>query len=426
MNDYIDAFLIVSLLSPILPQVQTITSNFDVQIKFPDRDFYDESAAPAPLESNEHGDIIEPAPITNNGVDTNGLPRPCDIIRITGTPENCRLAHQALIDLVPVSEEIAVPFDLHRSIIGQKGRDVRDLMSRFDVHIELSPQEQQLDVIRITGAAQNIAEAKVALEERVRELELDRKDRELRQFELTFEVDPEFHPKIIGRRGAVINKIRADHGVQIHFPRKDEEEENVIRIQGYEEAANAAKADILKIIDDLNELVKETVEIDNRVHARIIGQRGRGIKKIMDDFKVDIKFPWGAERNENQDLVTIIGEAEAVSDAKDHLLNMQEEYLQDVIDRPQAPTTTDFSAVMETAFKQTRTKSSAAAGQEQQGGGGGNGPVKKEGFVVHGAPWEQTKNKKAPNTSSQQDFPDFGLSAVTREAPLTSAWGQRH
>lgn len=325
---------------------------------------------------------------------------------------------------MPVTEEIAVPFDLHRSIIGQKGRDVRDLMSRFDVHIELSPQDQQLDVIKITGAVQNIADAKVALEQRVAELELDRKDRELRQFELTFEVDPEWHPKIIGRRGAVINKIRADHNVQISFPRKEDEADNVIRIQGYEEASNAAKADILKIIDDLNELTKETVEIDNRVHARIIGQRGRGIKKVMEDFKVEIKFPWAADRDENPDLVTIIGEAEAVSDAKDHLLNLQEEYLQDEVDRAPLPPTNDFSAVMETAFKQNKSSKANNAAGHQPGE-----PKKKDGFVVHGAPWEQGKgngNSKAPNTSSQQDFPDFGLSTVTREAPITSAWGQRH
>lgn len=408
-------------------QVQTITSNFDVQIKFPDREYYDESApVSAPLEYNENGEPIEPAtpPTSINGTaaaESNGI-RPCDIIRITGSPENCQRAHQALIDLVPVTEEIAVPFDLHRSIIGQKGRDVRDLMTRYDVHIELSPQDQQLDVIKITGAVQNIADAKVALEQRVAELELDRKDRELRQFELTFEVDPEFHPKIIGRRGAVINKIRENHSVQISFPRKEDEVDNVIRIQGYEEAANAAKAEILKIIDELNELTKETVEIDNRVHARIIGNRGRGIKKVMEDFKVEIKFPWAADRDENPDLVTIIGQAEAVADAKDHLLNLQEEYLQDEVDRAPLPPTNDFSAVMETAFKQTKSTKSNNAGHQT------GEQKKKDGFVVHGAPWEQGKgnNTKAPNTSSQQDFPDFGLSSVTREAPITSAWGQRN
>jgi len=221
---------------------------------------------------------------------------------------------------------------------------------------------------------------------------------------LKIEVDPEWHPKIIGRRGAVINKIRSDHGVQISFPRREDEIDNVITIQGYEEATHAAKEDILKIVNELSELVKEVFELDNRIHSRIIGQRGRNIRKIMDDYKVEIKFPRDNERDENPNAVTIIGSEEAVSDAKDHLLNLEEEFLQDVIDMPgPREVTNDFSTVLESAM---------------------NHRTKKEGFVVQGAPWEK-KNKKAPNTASHEDFPDFGLGAAPRDTPISSAWGQR-
>ena len=330
-------------------------------------------------------------------------------------------------------EEINVPFDLHRSIIGQKGRDVRDLMQRYDVHIELSPQDQQLDIIKISGAPQNIKDAKVAIERRVEELEGDRKDRELRSYELSFEVDPEWHPKIIGRRGAVINKIRADHGVQIIFPRKEDEVNNVIKVQGYEAAALAAKVDIMKIVEELNDLVKEVVQIDSRVHARIIGQRGRGIRKIMDDFKVDIKFPRDNDRDTNPDDVTIIGSIEAVCDVKDHLFNLEDEYMEDVVDNAQVPhrQNNDFTAVLETALN----KNSGGSGGGHQHGAAGGHEGKREGFVVQGAPWEKNGggggggkgHKKAPNTASQEDFPDFGKPSAARETPtITSAWGQRH
>jgi ribosomal protein S3 len=43
-----------------------------------------------------------------------------------------------------------VPFDFHRSIIGQKGRDVRELMEKYDVHIVLSPADQKLDIIKVS------------------------------------------------------------------------------------------------------------------------------------------------------------------------------------------------------------------------------------------------------------------------------------
>lgn len=43
----------------------------------------------------------------------------------------------------------------------------------------------------------------------------------------------------------------------------------------------------------------------------------------MDDYKVDIRFPKRGDEN----MVTISGEEEKVLDAKDHLLNLAEEYV---------------------------------------------------------------------------------------------------
>lgn len=257
-------------------KVQNITREFDVQIKFPDK------------TTETNGDLDGEAAVQG------------DIIRISGKLEKCEEAKQALLDLVPITEEIDVPFDLHRSIIGQQGKGVRELMTTHDVHIELSPQDKKLDVIKITGAALNVRDAKTAIAERVTQLEADRQDRELRSFELKIEVEPDLHPKIIGRRGLVINKIRQDHDVQISFPRKEDAEDNVIRIQGYESAVKAARDDILKIVGDYNEMVKQTIPLDARIHSRIIGQRGRHVRQIMEDYKVDIKFPREGDANMNQ------------------------------------------------------------------------------------------------------------------------------
>lgn len=93
-------------------------------------------------------------------------------------------------------------------------------MDRFDVHIVLSPQDIREDVIKITGTSNNVEDAKQALLERVKDLEADKKDREMRSFALQVEVPSEYHPKIIGKKGAVITKIRKDHDVQITFPKK--------------------------------------------------------------------------------------------------------------------------------------------------------------------------------------------------------------
>lgn len=360
-------------------KVQAITHDFDVQVKFPER------------KGDTNGEIV-------NGGDTSG-----DIIRISGKLEKCEAAKQALIDLVPITEEIDVPFDLHRSIIGKRGDDVRELMNRYDVHIELSPQDQKLDVIKVSGAAQNVRDAKAAIADRVKELEKDREDRELRSFELKIQVEPEYHPKIIGRRGAIINKIRTTHGVQISFPRKEDasEDQSTIRIQGYEDSAKSARDEILKIVGDFNDMVKEIVPLDARIHSRIIGQRGRHVRQIMEDYRVDIKFPREGDADMNQ--VTVMGKEEDVEQCKDHLMNLEEEYMQDVSEAPKQSGGVTYENLFESAMKT-------------------NKGFNKSGFVVQGAPWE-----RAPNKDSQIDFPDFGLggaatSVKENQPSLGSAW----
>lgn len=59
------------------------------------------------------------------------------------------------------------------------------------------------------------------------------------------------HPKIIGRKGLVVKKIREDHGCRIQFPEKGDENQNVITIVGYEDKTHLAKEDILKIVKEL-------------------------------------------------------------------------------------------------------------------------------------------------------------------------------
>lgn len=109
--------------------------------------------------------------------------------------------------------------------------------------------EKQLDVIKVTGLAANVERAKQGLLERVKELQAEQEDRvpahppqrenlfadwilscwfhfqALRSFKVTMTVDPKFHPKIIGRKGAVISQIRKDHDVNIQFPDKGDEDQ---------------------------------------------------------------------------------------------------------------------------------------------------------------------------------------------------------
>uniref|UniRef100_A0A7N6AM64 Vigilin n=1 Tax=Anabas testudineus TaxID=64144 RepID=A0A7N6AM64_ANATE len=374
-------------------RIQYITREHEVQIKFPERD---DSAAGQDAPPQENGDISPEAEFA---------PRKCDIITICGRAEKCELAKVALLALVPITEDVEVSYELHRYIIGQKGSGIRKMMEEYEVNIWVPQPEKQLDVIKVTGLVANVERAKQGLLERVKELQAEQEDRALRSFKVTMSVDPKFHPKIIGRKGAVISQIRKDYDVSIQFPDKGEEQQDLIVISGYERNVEEARQAIQQLVSEWQEMVSQDVHLDPRTHARIIGARGKAIRKLMEEFKVDIRFPQpGADE---PDKVTVTGLPDTVDNAIDHLLNLEEEYLLSVTE--------------------TETLAAYMKPPSRWGGGGGaggmddssGGPAK--GFVVRDAPWNASGNK-APDMSSAEDFPTFGTGVAPKQA---SAWGPK-
>ena len=51
--------------------------------------------------------------------------------------------------------------------------------------------------------------------------------------------------------------------------------------------------------------MKEEILIDNRVHSMIIGRKGAGIRKIQQDFNVEIKLPREGDPNPDMVIVSI-------------------------------------------------------------------------------------------------------------------------
>ncbi|XP_004562775.1 vigilin [Maylandia zebra] len=374
-------------------RIQHITREHEVQIKFPERD---DSAAAQEVSPQENGEVSPEAEF---------VPRKCDIITISGRAEKCELAKAALLALVPITEDVEVSYELHRYIIGQKGIGIRKMMEDYEVNIWVPQPEKQLDVIKVTGLAANVERAKQGLLERVKELQAEQEDRALRSFKVTMSVDPKFHPKIIGRKGAVISQIRKDHDVSIQFPDKGDEQQDLIVISGYERNVEEARQAIQQLVAELQEMVSQDVHLDPRTHARIIGARGKAIRKLMEEFKVDIRFPQPG--SDEPDKVTVTGLPETVDNAIDHLLNLEEEYLLSVTE--------------------TETLAAYMKPPSRYGGGGGagggddssGGPAK--GFVVRDAPWNAAGNK-APDMSSAEDFPTFGTGVAPKQA---SAWGPK-
>jgi hypothetical protein len=160
-------------------------------------------------------------------------------------------------------------------------------------------------------------------------------------------------------------------------------------IRGQQKGVQECEAFIRKKLDDEESKLSQTITIDNRIHSRLIGQRGKNLLKITDKFHVEVKFV-----GRSSDEVVVKGQSqENVDDAIDYLKNLEEEYLQDVTEKDQY------------AHPSSRGAADEAGGRHSNG-------VNSKGFVVRGAPWENGQNGPhaaepvvMPDTANIDDFP---------------------
>jgi len=377
------------IMGPKGSKVQSITEEFGVQIKFPDRVDPEANGVNNNDEDKaEAGGEGEAAAVVDSA------------ITITGPQEKCDAAYAALMALVPITDTVQVPFEFHRNIIGRKGETVRNMMNVYGVNIMVPPSGDQNDLITVTGPPANVEKAKEGLLEKVASFNKDKEDREARNQQVTLSVPPKFHPKIIGRQGAIINQIRKVHNVMIQFPAKGAEDQDIITITGYVKDAEGAKAEIQKKVDELEAMTEITVEIDSRIHPRIIGGRGRNVKQIMTDFKVDIRFGApDADGQQNRNLVVISGKEEDCLDCRDHLLNMEEEFLQDIADE---------------AYLKPPSRNGAQGFTRQA----------PQEYVVKNAPWNKDSSPSAAGSGDNAPPAEIDAQNDGGEAPAPKAKGK--
>jgi len=285
-------------------QVQEIQANFNVQIKFPGR---------------------EPTDEENN------------TIFISGRAEKVAEAKEAILALVPVTVEYELNASYHRDLIGEKGNGLKEITTEFPIRITVPKKEEgqePSDIITLVGKAELVDGCVARLNELKIKWEAAAEDRERASYSETIEVHQMFHSKIIGQKGATINKLNELHNARVNFPSSRSKElelaDDEIKITGYPECVEAMKAAIMEIVKGLESHVVQDVLINKSVHPRIIGNRGSNIRKLMNEFSVDIKI---GRSPAQPDKVSVTGPSEKVEECIDHLLNMEEEILQELAER---------------------------------------------------------------------------------------------
>ncbi|CDW54567.1 General transcription factor 3C polypeptide 2 [Trichuris trichiura] len=379
--------------------IQELSQQYRVQIKFPERD----SLAPSPGGGFVNGDIN--ASGLTNGIDVgDDSPSANSLVSVTGLSENVEKVKELLLAELPVNEAVSVPFEFHRSLIGRQGAEIRKFMEEYNVSVQIPPAEQHLDEIRLVGRRSCVQEALSAILEKVEQMKKEAKDRELKGFVAKVSVPVLLLPKMIGFKGQDIQKLRAKYDVQISIPKQNENETTTdVSIIGYEKSANECKAEIEEMVNEFKSLTIQPIALDCRVHSRLIGQRGKNIRRIMEKYNVEIRFPRPGDADPN--LVTVFGkDDDSVYDCIDDLRNIEEEFLQDIVDR-------------NTYSDSQRLKESWS-------------PSEQTILEFVNAPWQRSStaeeaNKPVPDMSNLQEFPSMGEETTSLPGAGTSVWHRR-
>jgi transcription antitermination factor NusA-like protein len=246
------------------------------------------------------GEIMEK---TGVSVEVPPLESPSETITLRGEQDNLGPALTAVYSKANSVKvmEVDTPAWLHRFIIGRKGATIQKIMDDLPrVHIEFVEGK---DKISVEGPPEEVNQAQQVLSDMTKELLS-------RMAFAEIEVDQKYHRHIIGKSGANVNRLKEETGVSIKIP-GDDQQSNVIRIEGSPEGVARAKLELLDMVSKMENEKKRDIIIDHRFHRTMIGQQGSKIREIRELFndEVQITIP---DSSKQSDVVSLRGPKDQV------------------------------------------------------------------------------------------------------------------
>lgn len=330
---------------------------------------------------------------------------------VTGPKDQLDAVRDKLMALVTYEDTFSLAEDFHGLLLGPKGQTIQELSKQWHITIKVPKKdEEDKETIKIRGTRDNLEKAKAELEIKKTEWESQLEELYLQSYQCEVEVPQIFHRKLIGQKGENIKELSEKYEVRIKVQQNDDN----VTITGYKDKVHECVDYLNNFVSDLVSHVTKDVEIDNAVHRRIIGQRGRGVRKLMKDHDVDIKFPneRDSDYEEKKNIVSVSGLSTSVDDAIDALTELENEMLtetgEDVVDARYVPSVPGQQAFRDKADHEAKSNKKP---QRQQGK-----------FQVNNAPWSQ---QGGDTTANSEAFPTLGGAGSGEGSRFMGAWGNR-
>ncbi|CAF0777930.1 unnamed protein product [Didymodactylos carnosus] len=316
-----------------------------------------------------------------------------DVVKLIGRQENIDKAMSDLEKLIPIDDTVDIPRELYGQLLGRQGSNIQALRDQYpDVQILFPTADSGSNIITLYGLREPVEAVKKYL------LERHEKYREVKVY-----IKPEHRSLIIGPRGRTVNNLRTKYDVNIKVPQNDDQSEenkgeNDVIIQGNEDKVNECRDEILAIIKDVESKITMAIEIDPRIHARIIGTGGSKLQQIQKDYNVDIRFS-----QSNSSNVYVSGKDQDKIDACiDHLLVLEEDFLQDMPHRQTSNIQQQGEMTFQHQLLEQQQPDQVTANAITFVGAKKQKQQKQTSFKVKNAPWGSSSNDENNNNNDEQ------------------------
>ncbi|KAI0979162.1 hypothetical protein GJ496_010377 [Pomphorhynchus laevis] len=283
---------------------------------------------------------------------------------VTGNKDNIKMASELIAQNTPIESFLDVPKQYHSKIIGRQGIEINKIKRNSGVNEIVVPNRDNTDhqsPILLRGTAESVIKAKELILELINQtnksrnepLSAEGRDRmniggasggDPNFVTCSIDVPKHFHPRIIGRSGRTINRLRQEFDVDIIVPALgSDSSDTAIAICGLPENCERAQAQIKSLIEESfsvdNPLGEDTKQqrpgtypsryrfaqnlnrqrdrvtkhtiVDANSVPRLIGSKGKSINRFRDQYHVDVRF--NSDPN-NPDMVVVSGSTERIVD----------------------------------------------------------------------------------------------------------------
>ncbi|RPA71329.1 hypothetical protein BJ508DRAFT_419956 [Ascobolus immersus RN42] len=283
-----------------------------------------------------------------------------------------------------------IPAERHSDLIGPR-RTTLNALSSGDVHVTVGatvkplpgrePQAAQPDKLTIRGREAEDVEATVKNILQVYQQLQDGVD-----INETVRVELEFPPalagSLIGVKGANINKLKDQYGVDIQM------KEGKAQLKGPKHNVEVVRRKINKQVKQLEDTANLALRVPAVHHKTIIGTGGKFVKRLEEKYNVRIRFPKSGDgATGNPDEVTIKGPKKGAAEAKKEI----EEVLQYELDNGHtakvpilARNCKQFIYTYQRELRALREDSGAVINVPNQGENGNDDPEAKLDIKVRG------------------------------------------